>query len=86
MMESIVMMNHFFSTFVRSRLFAILFVILSFGLVGYMSMRLGKIVEIVFSLRIYVFLFISLCIYMIYMFIYEKSQKIYKNTSIICDL
>ena len=41
---------------------------------------LGKIVEIVFSLRIYVFLFISLCIYMIYMFIYEKSQKIYKKT------
>ena len=43
-------------------------------------MRLGKIVEIVFSLRIYVFLFISLCIYMICMFIYEKSQKIYKKT------
>ena len=74
------MKKHPFGKFVRSKLFSILFIILSFFLIAYTTKKIGTLIEIIFSFQCTEFIFLIFSVYFGYMFIYETSRKTIKKT------
>lgn len=74
------MKKNVFSRFVRSKSFSMIFIFISILLIFYTAIHLNKIIEAVFSIKIFSIILTLLFIYFAYMLIYEKSKKNYKKS------
>lgn len=72
-------MYHGFGKFIRGKGFSILFYLFSILLMFYLTVKIGNIVEYVFSVDIYVAVFVTLTVLMIYMLCYFSSKKAEKR-------
>ena len=68
-------MQQWFSKFIRGRLFSVLFCILGLSLIGYLSTRLGALVEAFTALDLRIWIFVVQLIFFTYMLAYFHSRK-----------
>ena len=79
-------MGHWFSKFIRGKLFSVLFCALVLGLILYLSSRLGTLIEAFTALDLRVVVFISMAVFFTYMLLYVNSGKTEKRTRKLFDL
>lgn len=68
-----------FGKFIRGKGFSMLFYLVSVLLMIYLTMKIGNIVEYLFSLNIYMAVFLTLAALMFYMLCYFSSSKVEKK-------
>lgn len=83
-------MYHGFGKFIRGKGFSILFYLMSVLLMLYLTVKIGSIVEYLFSVDTYVAVFITLSVLMFYMLCYfssgkseKRAKKIYETCGVI---
>lgn len=72
-------MYHGFGKFIRGKGFSMLFYLASVLLMFYLTIKIGNIVEYLFSINIYAAVFVTLAVLMFYMLCYFGSKKAEKR-------
>lgn len=79
-------MGHWFSKFIRGKLFSVLFCALVLGLILYLSSRLGALIEAFTGFDPRIAIFAAMAVFFTYMLVYFNSRKAEKRTRKLFDL